>query len=570
VPGPSGQAHLPPDERWITLPDGVPDFTLGWGAIAWASKYLHQPDGDSAGERWKFTDEQARFILWWYGLDERARWLYSHGMQRRGKGWGKSPNAAALAIIELCGPVRFDRWAKDATGRKFPVGKPVAMPLVQIAATAESQGLINTMRMVRALIADPEDTTARKSRSRVTREYGLDAGKTLIYKPGGGQLHVITSSSAAAEGALTTFAVCDQTEAWCPGNGGVELIRVLNRNTRKSGSRMVQTANAWEPGTGSVAQETHDAWVAEQEGRTRGGARTLMDIRAAPPATVIEDRQSLLAGLAVGYGDSAWVDLENIADDGVYDLKTPLDVSKRFYLNWPTAPLDAWVDPREWARWADPSVVVADGEEIAMGFDGSRTRDATALIGCRITDGYTFELGTWETQELAGGARSVIPVAEVDAAVARAFDRWTVLAFFADVQEWESFTKVSWPQAYASRLEVMSVPGGRDPQPIAWDMRGHVAEFTAACEMVAQEIAGDEQAFSHDGSGVLARHVGNARRRPNRFGVSVGKESKDSAKKIDACVAMIIARHARRLVLAQARTARDKKKSRSGRVSSWS
>ena len=533
-------------------------------------KYLHQPDGDGAGKRWRFTPQQARFVLWWYAVDARGRWIYTHGVRRLPKGAGKSPFAAVLALCELCGPVRFARWGRDASGRPAPAGKAVGMPLVQIAATAENQGLINTMRMVRALISDPEGTTARKSRSRVTAEYGLDAGKTLIYKPGGGQLHVITNSASATEGALTTFGVADQTELWTAGNGGQDLFRVMDRNAAKQGNRLIQTANAWNPGEGSIAQETFDAWVAEQEGRTRGRAKTLMDVRMAPPDTDVENRDSLIAGLRAAYGDSSWVDVEDIADNHVYDLKTPLDVSKRFYLNWPESPEDAWCDRREWDRWADPAAVVADGDDIALGFDGSRANDATALIGCRISDGYVFELGIWETEPLPGGGRTVIPAAEVDAAVARAFDRWNPVAFFADVKEWEQFTKISWPAAYSGRLEIMAVPGGRDPQPVAWDMRGHVAEFTAAAEMVNDEITGEEHVFSHDGSSVLARHVGSARRRPNRFGVSIGKESRDSPHKIDACVAMIIARHARRLYLTANAAARKRKTQRTGRVWSYS
>jgi phage terminase large subunit-like protein len=78
-------------------------------------------------------------------------------------------------------------------------------------------------------------------------------------------------------------------------------------------------------------------------------------------------------------------------------------------------------------------------------------------------------------------------------------------------------------------------------------MRSHIAEFTMACEMVLGEI--EAGTFVHDGDSYLGRHVVNARRRPNRWGISIAKESPKSSRKIDACVAMIIARHARRLVL---------------------
>jgi hypothetical protein len=199
-----------------------------------------------------------------------------------------------------------------------------------------------------------------------------------------------------------------------------------------------------------------------------------------------------------------------------------------------------------------------------MGFDGSIRRDATSLIGCRISDGFVFDLGTWET-DWGDGDLHEVPVDEVDDAVTRAFEKFNPVAFFADVREWESFTKIDWPKKYRDRLKVWSVPGGRDPQPIAWDMRGHVSEFTMACEMVESEISGDIQQFAHDGSGVIGRHCSNARRRPNKHGISIGKVTHDSPKKIDAAVSMIIARHARRLYLGS-KVANDPPKS--GRV--WS
>ena len=37
----------------------------------------------------------------------------------------------------------------------------------------------------------------------------------------------------------------------------------------------------------------------------------------------------------------------------------------------------------------------------------------------------------------------------------------------------------------------------------------------------------------------MRQHVLNARRRPNKFGVGIGKEHRESAKKIDAAVTMV-------------------------------
>jgi hypothetical protein len=189
---------------------------------------------------------------------------------------------------------------------------------------------------------------------------------------------------------------------------------------------------------------------------------------------------------------------------------------------------------------------VEPGDDIVLFFDGSTTRDATALVGCRMSDGHVFVVGVWETDNSHDGSSS-IDVLAVDSAVQRAMETWRVVGFFGDVREWESFVKMSWPTAYADRLFVMASPSSREPQAIAWDMRSRRREFAEACEMVKGEIEG--RMFTHDGNPVLARHVNNARMVEREGRVAIAKESPNSAAKIDAAVCMVGARMVRRLVL---------------------
>lgn len=531
-----------PASRPVTLPSGLPDRTVGWHCVDWAHTWLIQPNGPRAGQPYRMTDEQVRFLLWFYAVDGEGRWLFSHAARRLAKGSGKSPFAAVMALIELCAPCRFERFDDRQMGGC--AAKPVSMPWVQIAATAESQ-TANTMRMVRAF--------APKG-SPVAVEHGLDVGKTRYYRVPEGTLEVITSSAMAAEGAEASFVVGDETEHWVPSNGGPELMATLADNLAKSGSRMLETANAWVPGRGSVAESTWEAWVAQEEGRTRGETRVLYDARIAPPDTDLSSPESLEAALRFVYQDCWWQDLRPIMER-IWRPDSRPDDSKRKYLNWPTVAEDAWTTPADWALLADRARVLVDGEDVVLFFDGSKTQDATALVGCCVSDGHVFTVDVWEPS----GDGDSVDAAAVDLAVARTFERFTVRAFFADVREWESFVKLAWPERYAEQLDIMAVPGGRDPQAIAWDMRGHVADFTRAVELVEAEIG--ERAFTHDDHPVTSRHVVNARRRPNRYGVSIGKESPSSPKKIDAAVCVVGARMVRRVYIAL-----GPKKRRSGRV----
>lgn len=542
-------ASKPPTSRLATLPDGEPSLTLGWEAARWAESWLIQPNGPRARLPFRFTRDQLRFLLWWYALDDDGQWIFNHGARRLAKGSGKSPFAAILALIEFCAPVRLDR--KDSRLPGGCRGRPVDMPWVQIAATAESQ-TANTMRMVRAF--------APKG-SRVVEEYRLDPGKTKYYKLPEGTLEVITSSATAAEGAEASFAVGDETEHWTPSNGGPDLMATLADNLAKSGARLLETANAWRPGADSVAEATYDDWVAQEEGRLRGEARILYDARVAPPDTDMADPDSLRSALEFVYHDCDWkrdesgkLDVRPIMQR-IWRKSSRPDDSKIKYLNWPTAAQDAWLSLEEWNQLADPSVVVADGDEIVLFFDGSKSRDASALIGCRVSDGHVFELGVWEPNP-AHDSHDTVDPAEVDLAVHRAFNRFTVAGFFSDVREWESFALTEWPGRYKQDLELWAAPNARPPQPIAWDMRGHVYEFAKATEVCHAEIT--EGKFTHCGSSAVARHVRNARRDPYRDAIKIRKESPDSPHKIDAAVCVIGARMVRRMVLANPKRKRKK------------
>lgn len=541
-----------PQERLATLPEGLPKFTLGYEALAWAAKYLRHPNGLRAGKAWQFTREQARFVLWFYALDENGRWLFHHGARRLAKGSGKSPFAAVMALIELLAPVRFDHWDPDVPGGV--AGKPVSMPWVQIAAVSLDQ-TENTMRMVRAM-ASPANAPA------LHRDYSLDVGKTQIFVQPEGKLEVITSSAATAEGAESTFVIGDELEHWTPSNGGAELHATLMDNLSKSGSRMLETLNAWKPGINSAGESTFNDWVLQETGRSKNESRILYDARQAPHDTELGDADSLRSALEWVYADCPWSDIDAIMTR-IWSPSAQVDDSKRKYLNWPVASSDSWCDPQDWAQMARPDIDVAPGEDIVMFFDGSLSNDHTALIGCRMDDGHIFTIGVWQPKAADPDDKPMVDVQAVDDRVDFAFATWNVIGFYADVREWESFTKVAWPERYRDRLELWATSrGAQQPEPIAWDMRGKDFQFTTAAELAEAEVM--QHSFTHDGNPLLTEHVLNARRHEGRFGITVRKESRKSAKKIDACVCMIGARMVWRL--ARERGGVSKKKQRTGKA----
>jgi hypothetical protein len=546
----SPATELPPLERLDTLPPFPADgsvLTLAPMVVQWAESILIQPNGPNAGQPFQFTPRQLRFLCWWYAVDEDGRWLFQHGVRRLAKGSGKSPFAAVLALCEFCGPVRVDDIDLK---RRIVYGKPMPMPWVQIAATAESQ-TANTMRMVRAFAS---------KQSPVVEAYDIDWGKTALYRLPEGKLEIISSSPHAAEGAEPSLIIADETEWWLPNNNGQALMETLLDNLAKSGSRMLETSNAWIPGQNSVAEKTWEAWVAQEEGRTFSAAgRILYDAVMSRPDLDWDDEDQVREDLRRIYADAWWQDIDGVLKR-VFSPKAVKSDIKRKYGNRPEVAEDAWVDPADWSAMVDVGRKVEDGESIVLFFDGSKSRDATALVGCCMSDGHVFHVYSYEPKPKHDGSEpDAVPVAEVDLAVKQAFERWDVVGFFADVREWETYSKVIWPDRYKDQLLVWAQPTGKQPEPIAWDMRGggkdkndpesagRRAEFTQAAELCEAEIR--ERAFTHDGNPVIARHIANARRRPNQHGVSIGKESRDSPRKIDAAVCVIGARMVRRQVL---------------------
>jgi hypothetical protein len=522
--------------------------TLGWQVIGWVEEMLVQPDGDDAGGGFRLTPEQVNFVLWFYALDERGRFRSRRGVLRRSKGWGKSPFLGALCIAELCGPVRFGGWDEHGD----PVGVPHPAPWVNLAGVSETQTQ-NTMTVVLAMLEDAP----------IHDHYVLDVGLTRIFLDGGrGRLMPITASSSTQEGARPSFAVMDETHHWTESNGGWKLARVIRRNLAKSrdgSARSIETTNAHAPGHESVAEDSYQGHLAVLDGRTRSKG-LLYDSREAPATVDLADPDLLLEGLRAAYGDATWVDLERIREE-VYDPSTPPEEARRFYLNQIVAAADSWVAPQEWDDNFEEGLAPLkrgepgrhrDGDVVTLGFDGGRTDDSSALVAVRVSDGAPFLLGLWEKPVGPTGNGWEVDKVAVREAVDHAFATLDVVGFHSDVKEWETDVDL-WRDEYAERLLVKATTR----HTVALDMRAHQSDVVRAVEALHRAVVeGEAPHTAHvlpdgrDGSAALRRHVVNARRRPNRYGVSFGKETRESPHKVDAVAALVLARMARSRVLA--------------------
>lgn len=540
------------DGKWL-----LPDHSLGWRMIAWCGRWLK----DSDGQPWQFTPEQTRFLLWYYSLDELGRWLYHSAIFQRLKGHGKDPLLACISMFACFGESKFSHFDGDtAVGDLDPVA------WVQLVAVAQDQTQ-NTMKLFPGLITED-----------CKRRFGIQIGRLNLWGLSDTvQVQAITSNPLTVEGGRPTLVGRNETQNWNSSNQGHEMAGAIEGNAAKSpggGARMLDVCNAFRPGDDSVGERARDAWETAQNAGINIGV--LYDSLEAPPDAPL----TLAAAPAVVRsiaGDSTWLDT---APDGrivksIANTANPPSESRRKWYNQVTASADAWMTP----QWFDPCYrdeEPADGDQVLLFFDGSKSDDHTALVGCRISDGMVFPVGIWMPKKTKqGGLDIVIPVDRdvVDKKVDEAFEMWDVCGLWADVagardddtgeRYWEPYAD-RWAQTYRHHLNRLpAVKTGVKQHLVIWPMTStnapsssgpdqrhgaHFQQFTEACERTLSDVK--DQLLFHNcppatkpGLGATMRqHVLNSRRRPNKFGIGIGKEHRESAKKIDASVCMVGAR----------------------------
>ena len=517
--------------------------------------YLIVPDGPRIGEPLILTREQAQFVVDLYALDPyfeppviRGNLIMNARRVRRAilsrvKGWGKSPILAALTMAEGLGEVICDGW--DANGEP-------------VARTWSSLGFKAKCQILAVSEAQTENTweplLEMARHGEVYNAYDIEPMESFVNLPRG-RIEYTTSEATSREGGRPVFAVMDQTESWHATNGGIKLSRVVRRNLTKTSGCSVETPNAFTPGEGSVAELSFEAYGLQQAGKLRGDdGGILLDHREAPPETDPDERESLLAGFAVAYGDSAdvnggWVNLRRVLQD-YWDPGTDPYDARQYYLNQVVSAADSWLLAYEWADRYAPDRVVTDGETVTLGFDGSKKRtrgvtDSTALIGCCVDDGHLFEIATWEQPEGKKGEGWEVPRPEVVAAVRMAMLRYRVVGFYADPAKWETEV-ATWEALYGRRMLVKATR----QHPIEWWMTGgRITAQVKATDALATGVR--ERTTTHDGSYVLTKHVLNAKRNLTPQGTTIRKEHPESRRKIDAATAAILANAARVQAVAQ-------------------
>lgn len=486
---------------------------------------------------WKFTDEQLRFVLWWYAVDENGDFIYRTGVLQRLKGWGKDPLLAVICLVELVGPSRFSHFADNGE----PVGMAHPSAWVQVAAVSRDQTR-NTMTMFPGLMSD-----------HFMEVYGVKAGAELIRAMNGKvRLEAVTSSYRALEGGRSTFIVLNETHHWVRGNNGDRMYETIDGNATKMDGRYLSITNAYLPGEDSVAEKQRDEYNSFLEGRAADTGFMYDSLEAHPDTPLTAEALEIV--IPKVRGDAVWLKVDAVIAS-VMKKTISMSRSRRMWLNQIVAGEDMLYGEGQWLALEDHDAELLAGDEIVMGFDGGKSDDDTALVALRVRDSCAFVLCHEFKPDGPSGDGWEVNRIRVDGAVHDAFRLYSVQGFYADVALWESYI-TEWAETYGDQLTVKAE--GRNA--VAWDMRQSLKRVVLAHERLMHAVFNTK--IRTDGDLNLRRHALNAVRRDNNaYGVSFGKESRESPRKVDLYAALLLAHEA----LYNLRTQSGKDKKRTGR-----
>lgn len=432
---------------------------------------------------------------------------------------GKDPLAAVLCMVELIGPSQFSHW--DDNGE--PVGKPHPDAYVQVTAVSAEQ-TENTRDVFPGLIPQ---------RTRIA--FNLEVQKEIIYANGGRQkLRTMSANFRSAEGGRVSFCVAGETHHWTPGQRGPDFYNVITNNLTKVQGRLLCITNAYEPGEDSVAQTIREEQEKVWAGLSKPSGWLYDSLEAHPDSPLSEEWAPHIVNTI--RGDATWLNIEDIVSE-IQDGSKTVASKRRMWFNQIVSTGDSLITVGQWDGILQPGCYgdkrdLKQGDEICMGFDGSKTDDATALVAIRISDNLIVPLGIWQNPDPS--QKWHVPVAEVESEVHLAFAAYRVRAFFSDTAYWESQVD-DWSDMYREQLLIKA----SSRSTVGFDMRGNKARIAQTTEAFVGSIV--DGRLRQNGHRLMRTHVLNTRRRANSYGLYFGKETSFSTRKIDGFAAGFLA-----------------------------
>lgn len=510
------------------VPDDGDEFWPSLGPLVcdWIEDNLVFGPGDLRGEPAVVDDEKRGLIYRMYEVypedhENAGRRRFKRVGLSMPKGMAKTEMAAWIAAAELAddSPVRCIGWSKGE-----PIGGPVFDPYVPMVAYTEEQSDELAYGALRSILEESEISDR------------FDIGLERIIRRGGdGKAVSLSNSPSARDGARTTFQLADETHHFT-----LEKLRRAHQTMlgnipkrRAADAWSLEVTTAYEPGAGSVAENTMQYARAIHEGRAKD-ARLFFFHRQASDKWDLDKEADVRAAVEEASGPNGMFrDIDAIVELW-RDPTTDRRWWERVWLNRPVQSALKAFDLDQFKALAKPQEV-REGSTIVLGFDGSKFRDATGLVATHVPTGYQWLAGSWECPYGEDGSWQV-PADEVDACVEDMFRRFNVWRMYADPPYWQDWLSV-WQGRHG------------DKRVIEWwtNRRRQMAH-----SLESFNTALTEGALSHDGHEAYIRHIGNSYRHEmpqlddqGKPVWLIRKERSDSPNKIDLAMAGILSWEAR-------------------------
>lgn len=374
---------------------------------------------------------------------------------------------------------------------------------------------------------------------RTRHEFQMEVMKEVIYARNNTQrLRVVAANYRSGEGGRVTFAIGNECHHWVAGNGGPKFYVTLGNNLAKGQGRLLFITNAYQPGEESVAQIIRDEQELVWAGLREESGWLYDSLEGHPDAPLTSDWAPFIVKMISG--DAHWLTdgpgTKSIVSK-IKDGSVSASSKRRMWYNQIVSTEEQLYAVGAWKNATRPGLTgtkrdLQPGDEITLGFDGSKTDDATALVAIRIRDKLAVPLAIWQNPSPADDWH--VPTHEVVSEVNMARTTYKVRAFFADVNEWGSYVN-DWSDDFRETLLIKASPQSA----VGFDMRGHKAELATGHEALMGAI--NTGTLNHNGDKLLAVHAGNAVGHHNGFGVVPYKVAPESHRKIDAYVALMLA-----------------------------
>ncbi len=435
------------------------------------------------------------------------------------KGTAKTELLAWIAAAELSpdAPVRC-AWY-DADGELHaefgadgtPIGRAVTDPYIPLVAYTEEQSDELAYGALRVILQASEVASL------------FDIGLERITRAdGSGKCVSLAGSPNARDGARTTFQGFDETHRqFSPALLKARKTMLANIPKRRSADAWtLDTTTRHDPSEGSVHQAEYEAAQQIKAGVASDPTVFFFSRHASRSHKLLEDGKlrdgitdnEIRAALVEAAGSAAsFRDFDSI----IAQFRSPtsdLAYLCRTYLNWTMQGAGKAFDiDRIKTRLVTSTSPVRPGDSISLGFDGSRKRDATGLVGTHLATGFQWKIAVWERPADAGEEWEV-PRAEVDEVVEETFRVYDVVRMHADPEWWDDMTSV-WAGRHNHRKNGVVVFETYTNQPKIMGLR--CRSYRLAMDMAQVTFADDE---------ALLRHLGNAYRNKTNFYVDDGED----------------------------------------------